>query len=391
MAREVRGRGRAQGGQCGFTCGGKLTFSATERRWPSRGVQDVVRHPNIGALSGFPRFAGGVVPSDLRCATDFMLDIGLVGLGLDWEACYKPVLIRLRSRLRVRAVHTHVATRCEPVAAELDCRPALSLTSLIERPDLKAIVVLDPGWCGVVPVELALERGKPVFFANAGGLPRDWIPRLAEHSARTGVMLMPDLRFRYLPSTIRLRELIATRIGRPLQLEARWLAGSGEGRPGGRLDARGVEVLDWFHALAGTAPVRMLRVEGGRSDGEVEFARPAKGGEPTRGRLVSEPCDAPEGDPSSRFGSGAARPVELTIRCERGSARIAQPTEIEWRSGAEGEAACRESLTGEREDLELMLDHFARRVAGGLVPVPTFEDLEQAWRMSEGVGGSPHS
>jgi hypothetical protein len=42
-------------------------------------------------------------------------------------------------------------------------------------------------------------------------------------------------------------------------------------------------------------------------------------------------------------------------------------------------------LTGEREDLELMLDHFARRVAGGLVPVPTFEDLQHAWSLRDSL------
>ncbi len=185
-----------------------------------------------------------------------MLDIGLVGLGPDWETCYKPALIRLRPRLRVRSVHTTVATRAEPVAAEFDCRPAPSLTALIERADLRAIVVLDPGWCGAVPVDLALNLGKPVFFANSGALPRDLIPRLAQRSAGTGVMLMPDLRIRYLPSTIRLRELIATRIGRPLNVEARWGAAADGESFRGKLNVRLVEVFDWFRAIAGTPPLR---------------------------------------------------------------------------------------------------------------------------------------
>lgn len=193
-------------------------------------------------------------------------------------------------------------------------------------------------------------------------------------------MLMPDLRIRYLPSTIRLRELIATQIGRPLHLEARLTVKSADERPGGRLGARVVEVLDWFRAIAGTAPLRVVPVEGAATDNpdtharEIEFARPAKGGEPTRGRWITEP---------HALGAAASRTVELSIRCERGSARITHPTEIEWRNGDGNETPIRESLTGERDDLELMLDHFARRVAGGLVPVPTFEDLEHAWRLSE--------
>jgi predicted dehydrogenase len=315
-----------------------------------------------------------------------MLDIGLVGLGPDWETCYKPALIRLRPRLRVRSVHTAVATRAEPVAAEFDCRPAASLTSLIERADLKAIVVLDPGWCGAVPVELALDLGKPVFFANSGALPRDLIPRLAERSARTGVMLMPDLRIRYLPSTIRLRELIATRIGRPLSVEARWDV-TGESEPSrGKLNARLVEVFDWFRAIAGTPPrhATSLRDLTGAADGtsgcEIEFTRPAKGGEPLHCRLTTVRHGAAE-----QAGPSTARPVELSIRCERGSARISHPTEIEWSGSEPDEPLRRESLTGEREDLELMLDHFARRVAGGLVPVPTFEDLQHAWSLRDSL------
>jgi hypothetical protein len=41
-----------------------------------------------------------------------------------------------------------------------------------------------------------------------------------------------------------------------------------------------------------------------------------------------------------------------------------------------------ESLTTDRTDVEVMLDHFTRRVLGGLIPVPTLEDVQRARELS---------
>jgi len=39
---------------------------------------------------------------------------------------------------------------------------------------------------------------------------------------------------------------------------------------------------------------------------------------------------------------------------------------------------CEESLDAERNETEVMLDHFSRRIVGGLIPIPTLDDVLRA-------------
>ena len=62
-------------------------------------------------------------------------------------------------------------------------------------------------------------------------------------------------------------------------------------------------------------------------------------------------------------------------RAEARAARVVGPL-IERTAAAE-------SLAAERSEIEVMLDHFSRRVVGGLVPVPTLEDVRRAQFIAE--------
>jgi hypothetical protein len=60
---------------------------------------------------------------------------------------------------------------------------------------------------------------------------------------------------------------------------------------------------------------------------------------------------------------------------------------VTWESSKE---KARESLISDRPAVEVMLDHFTRRVVGGLIPVPTLEDLCRAFQLAEtAMDGSP--
>lgn len=327
-----------------------------------------------------------------------MLDVGLIGVGSDWDKRYRPVLNRLRSRLRIRAIYAPVANRADSVASEFQAVWSPGLCALLERPDLKAVLVLDSGWTAHLPAQLACASGKPVFFAGASAIGQSAIADLAAQSAESGTTLMPDLRLRYLPATLRLRELLATKLGRPklLRLELEPL---GDSNRDGRLHARLVELLDWCRALVGTLPVAVERnnsplnghglrnghavVNGSAPVGagvsnplfEVQFAKPARGGDATRVEVVRKGAGALSGtDPLA---------AELRVECEGGWAEIRETHAIRWQ--ATGGEETMESLADERDDLELMLDHFSRRVVGGLVPVPTFEDIRDAWQLLDGL------
>jgi hypothetical protein len=60
------------------------------------------------------------------------------------------------------------------------------------------------------------------------------------------------------------------------------------------------------------------------------------------------------------------------VRCQRGTALIESATEITWQTLA---GPTTEVLTSDRADVEVMLDHFCRRVVGGLIPVADIGDV----------------
>jgi predicted dehydrogenase len=250
------------------------------------------------------------------------------------------------------------------------------LRAAIERSDVRALLILDASWYGSVPAEFACRTGKPAFLAGRLG---DWIPRgdaLVQLAAETETTLMPDFRHRYTPATSRLKELIATRLGRleEVLVEARVSSPSGNGQvsmdPSARLEVEVlIAALDWTCHLIGTAPAEVRGTVGptGAEEAVISFKRSAAGGAPASARIVLHPDSAETPD------------WKASIRCQRGSAELAGGTHIDWKAGAERRS---ESLSNERGGVEVMLDHFSRRVIGGLIPVPTLDDLCQAARLA---------
>ena len=81
-------------------------------------------------------------------------------------------------------------------------------------------MVLKPCWLGWLPALAACDAGKAVYWA--GGLNFDAKDSLAvrESIERSGVSFMAELPRRFAPATLRLKELIATRLGAPKLLFA---------------------------------------------------------------------------------------------------------------------------------------------------------------------------
>lgn len=301
-----------------------------------------------------------------------MLDVGLIGLGAEWEHRYRPALLALRHRMCVQAVYAPVASMADQVAAEWRCEAVQGMLALMERPDVRALLILDAAWYDGVPAEFALRVGKPAFLA---GRFCDWLDRAHElpAAASSDVTLMPDFGHRYVPATSRLKELIATKLGRPqeISVEVGTLA-EGSAAPSGEADAAREPVaraLDWCGHLVGT-PAVDVRSSGSPQSSEVlvQFRRPAAGGPAPQARVAVR-ADLP-----------AAMFWNAEIRCTQGTARPEGATQIAWQTSTEAQV---ETLAGERCAVEVMLDHFSRRAVGGLVPVPSLDDLRRAFYLSD--------
>jgi len=146
--------------------------------------------------------------------------------------------------------------------------------------------------------------------------------------------------------------------------------------------------IDWCTCIIGTPPSTIVRSNPDPSshrpeDSEnsvracqfsLEFRRPSAGGAAPLAEIQVNAVPPAVPAESNRV---LTSPVvqRVRIRCANGEAQLEPPFGIVWQVNGTKVA---ESLTSDRPEYEVMLDHFSRRVLGGLIPVPTLDDLLRA-------------
>ena len=134
-----------------------------------------------------------------------------------------------------------------------------------------------------------------------------------------------------------------------------------------------LEWIDWTQYLFRALPQQVTRREDGQGL-RLDFAAVNQSGVPAETRIAELSLNPTPPAPD--------QPTldEVRLWCEHGDARLLGSSLIEWTYAGESSS---ESLTAERTETEVMLDHFCRRVVGGLVPVPDLGDLFRARRILE--------
>ena len=317
------------------------------------------------------------------------LRVGVVGLGRLWEARHKPALAKLKDRFAVVAVYDQVARRAEIEAAAVGCRAAEGLVALIDRPDVDVVYLLTPQWFGLHPVELACALGKPIYCALPIACEDEELVRVDALVRSSGVPFMPEFARRFYPTSIRLRELLATTLGAP-----RLIVGHGRlfgfdryGQPGPSTQI---------------APASLLVDPGSYL---IDWCRFVFGAEPTTVQGWAGSV-LPEGDVADvdylsyvlEFGGGSAAQVStgryhraawgeatrflpqpgLQVFAERGVAWLEMPDRIQW-SDASG--THEERMTLEPTVGELLNDHFHRLVRGDETLAPSWDDTISVARL----------
>lgn len=306
------------------------------------------------------------------------VNLGLIGLGPFWESRYRPALQKLAARLQVAGVYDNVAGRAEHAAREMNARAIGGVSALADRVDVQALLLLDAGWQGAATLRLLSDCRKPILLATRIDATLSELQHLHEQAVAHGVTIMPAFPRRCTPASNRLQELMATQLGRPLRAEIAIAPASLHSVPfatesdfGGQAPPPQdplLEWADWCHYLFRATPQQVTR----RADGQgVRFDFPPliQNGVATPDRVaeLSLCPTAPVAD----------QPLldEVHLRCERGEARLLGPTSIEWTADENRQS---EELTTERTETEVLLDHFCRRAVGGLIPVPSLDDLMRA-------------
>ncbi len=298
------------------------------------------------------------------------INVGLIGVGPRWESRYRPAIEKMHGRIRVSAVFDHVFSRAESVAKSLDATAVSGVLAMLERPDVSAILMLDPDWHGTALLDRICSKGKPVYLGQPacdGLLSSEQLHSIAVLS---GTMVMPELERRYQPCSARLQELMATRIGRPERVSLNFNSGVPVTDPNTRGVEQLVELFDWCRYIARTVPESLVVSTGvdGSMEIRVQFRQPNSGETPMDAEL--------------KFSVKATEAFECRIDAAAGEASFSTVDSIEWRADTD---AAIERLAQDRTAVEVMLDHFCRRVVGGLVPVPDLGDVCTALRLVEAM------
>lgn len=299
------------------------------------------------------------------------LRIGLVGLGDQWESRHAPALRALSDRFEIAAISCEVFAKAQQVAKQFDAIPMHSFRGLIQRSDIDAILYLSPQWFGALPILESCEHGKAVFSSAALDVTPDQALELRTRIEGSGIAYMAELPRRHAPATLRLKELIATRLGKPHLLfchqrlpaesQADWRR---RGQHCPLVWRNLMELVDWCRYLVADDPVSVVSSihdqPGNNADlfyqmVNLEFPDSCDDGIKPMAQLSIGHYIPERWSDALSF----RRPPSIQVCCEKGMAFIDLPSNLVWFDDA---GQHNESLEAERAVGEQMLDRFYRAV-----------------------------
>jgi predicted dehydrogenase len=249
------------------------------------------------------------------------------------------------------------------------------------------VLILSPEWYGPLPVLAACDYGKSVYCGAALDFDDPaQAQMLKTRVEESGIAFMAEFPRRLAPATLRLKELIATRLGKPKLLFCHRRSAIEPGGAGRRptrhcptMLREMVEQVDWCRYVAGLEPTSVVGIEHcctDVADGDdyqmmsLDFSQP---GELGTGPVAQISCGRYM--PAAWPEAVAFRPpAALQVCCERGVAFIDLPATLIWFDEA---GRHMESLDSERPVGERLMMQFYRAVTS---LVRKTSDLDDAYR-----------
>jgi predicted dehydrogenase len=314
------------------------------------------------------------------------LRVGIVGLGEAWESRHRPALRTLSDRFEVRAVCCEVAHLAQQAARDFAAQEVDGFRALAAREDIDVVMILAPEWYGPLPVFAACDHGKSVYCGAALDIDDPAQARnLRQRVEQAGIAFMAEFPRRLAPATLRLKELIATRLGQPKLIFCHRRSTIEPGAPQKRgrncptMLREMIEQVDWCRYVAGAEPTSVVGIEHGTidmADGDdyrmmsLDFSPAGKLGE---GPIAQISCGRYM--PTLWPEAVAFRPpAALQVCCERGVAFIDLPATLIWFDAA---GRHMESLDSERPVGERLMMHFYRAVTS---LIRKTDDADDAYR-----------
>lgn len=288
--------------------------------------------------------------------------LGLVGIPDEGRRAGIDALKRQR-RLCLSEVFDPCLASAEAEAQQHDCSVSASLDGLLRRID--GVVIADVKWMQAEPIIRALGLQRPALLLAPvlAQLSPDDLLRIQHFSHLTRTLVTPEFALRWARSTLRLRELTATRLGAVEKME---------------LTCRGdlhhpscLLIVDWC-GNAIQSDFRSVKSNPQGSEVLIQFRRINRQEHPVSARISFDPSSTPETFPL----------VDARITCRHGEVRISGEQTLEWQIDRR---VIMESLTGDRSGCDVMFDLFGRRLVGGIVPVPDIRDVIRAHHVCEAM------
>jgi predicted dehydrogenase len=312
--------------------------------------------------------------------------VGLVGLGDVWQVRHATALRALADRFEVRAICDQVRHRAEQAAAEFHAEVVDGYHALARREDIDAVLVLSPQWYGALPILAACESGKAVYCAAGLDLEADEAQKIKRRVEEAGIAFVAEFARRQAPATIRLRELIVSRLSAPRLLfcHQRSVADPPASQTFGRNPPHPafrfmIEQVDWCRYVVDQEPTAVMGVLHRTGDGfgvedyqmmSLDFS---PRGKPGMGPIAQISCGRyvpPGWEEAISYRPLAA----LQVSCAKGIAFVDLPATLVWFDEA---GRHQESLDSDRPVGEQLLTHFYRSVTS---LVRRTCDLEDAYR-----------
>jgi predicted dehydrogenase len=320
------------------------------------------------------------------------LRIGLIGLGNAWQSRHRPALRVLQDRFDVRAVYSPVAKLAENAANEFQADAVDGYRALVARCDIDAVIVLNRTWLEWLPVLAAADAGKAIYWAGDFDFNPQTDDSIRSAIDQSGVAFMVEFPRRFAPATLRLRELIATRLGAPQlvfcrrrtqESDHRSKASSGDAD---QLSQDLMELIDWCRYVVAREPQSVT--SGGQLSGSDTKFQSVNLDFPSAGELPPVRAQLSSGNyiqSSWQEAIGFRPPSAMEICCQRGVAFLDLPSTLVWFDDAGRHV---ESLDTEMPVGEQLLTHFHRSV---ISLVRNTSELNDAYRAAAILGAAKES
>ncbi|MEW4565694.1 gfo/Idh/MocA family oxidoreductase [Bremerella sp. JC770] len=317
-----------------------------------------------------------------------VLHIGVVGLGCDWESRHRPALHSLQDRFKVEFICDEVALRAKSAASQFNALSPHGFRHAVSAEHVDAIFLLDQQWSGLLPLQSACMAGKAIYLNTALELDaaaQNEVVRLIES---TKVPFMIEFPRRFAPATIRLKELIATHLGRPKLIfcHHRITPPQGANSPRWLIIQRYLaEIFDWCRYIVDGKPESLMSVSYPRAEdpNDMEY------------QMLSvdfQSKDDPTQKVVAQISAGTylrndwpeavsfRPPAAMQVCCENGIAFIDLPNTLIWFNGA---GRHMESLEGERPVGERLFSAFHRLMENGSNHFDCLAEFRESTRVNQ--------